>query len=64
MKRWNTHAPKIGVILRSVMLGGLCEVPMQNRQNLRESLFSHSVSLKSVLWDRPVGFQAVTVGVR
>jgi hypothetical protein len=64
MKRWNTHAPKIGVILRSLMLEGLCEVLLQNRQTLRDILLSHNVCLKSILWDRPVGFQAVTVGVR
>ena len=36
MKRWNTHAPKIVVVLRSVMLGGLCAVLLQNRQTLRD----------------------------
>jgi hypothetical protein len=64
MKRWNTQAPKIVIILRSVMLGGLCEVLLQNRQTLREILLPHSVSLESIFWNGPIGFQAVTVGVR
>lgn len=64
MKRWNTHATKIVVILRSVTLGGLCEVLLQNRQTLREIFTFSRREFTEIFWDRPIGFQAVTVGVR
>ena len=39
MKSLNTYAPKIVVIVHSVMLGRLCEVLLQNRQTWRDKFY-------------------------